>query len=106
MAEKKLTVVARIKAKRGMEKTVQDALMALVTPTRNEPGCLNYDLHQSRDDKGVFLFYENWVTKKDLDEHLAMPYLKHFLGKADQILAEPVEITLWEMVSPTADSKR
>lgn len=103
MAEKKLTVVARIKAKPGMEQTVQHVLMALIAPTRNEPGCLNYDLHQSMDDKGLFLFYENWVTKKNLDEHLAMPYLKDFLGKADQILAEPVEITFWEMVSPPAD---
>lgn len=45
------------------------------------------------------MLYENWVSKKDLDEHLEMPYLKSFLGKADQILAEPVEITLWEMIS-------
>jgi quinol monooxygenase YgiN len=99
MAEKKLTVVARIKAKPGTEKKVKDALMALVGPTRAEAGCINYDLHQALDDKTLFLFYENWTSKKDLDEHLAMPYLKDFLGRADDLLAEPVEITLWEMTS-------
>ena len=99
MADKKLTVVARIKAKPGMEATVQEALMALVGPTRSEAGCINYDLHQSQDDKTLFLFYENWTDKKDLGEHLAMPYLKGFLDRADELLAEPVNISLWDMIS-------
>jgi quinol monooxygenase YgiN len=45
------------------------------------------------------LLYENWVSKDDLDKHLEMPYLKAFMAKAEDILAEPVEITLWEMIS-------
>ncbi|MBM3298695.1 MAG: antibiotic biosynthesis monooxygenase [Deltaproteobacteria bacterium] len=99
MPDKKLTVVARIKARPGNEGQVKEALMALVAPTRTEAGCINYDLHQSVDDKSLFLFYENWTSKKDLDDHLAMPYLRDFLGKADELLAEPVEITFWEMIS-------
>ena len=100
--KKGLTVVARIKAKAGMEERVRGELMALVAPTRSESGCINYDLHQSVDDKGLFLFYENWVSRKDLDEHLNMPYLQSFLKKADEILAEPVEIALWDMISEQA----
>lgn len=100
MAGKKLSVVARIKAKAGMEEKVKEELLALVAPTRKEPGCLNYDLHQALDDQSLFVFYENWLSKKDLDEHLQMPYLQAFLAKVDQLLAQPVEITLWEMVSP------
>ena len=42
------------------------------------------------------------MSKKDLDEHLAMPYLKAFLGKAGELLAEPVDISLWDMVSQKA----
>jgi quinol monooxygenase YgiN len=99
MAEKKVTVLARFKAKAGMEEQVKQEIMVLVAPTRSEPGCINYDLHQAADDKSLFMLYENWVSKKDLDEHLEMPYLKSFLSKADQILAEPVEIILWEMIS-------
>ena len=47
MAQEKVTVVATIKAKPGMEKTVRAAVEALVAPTRAEAGCINYDLHQS-----------------------------------------------------------
>ncbi len=99
MAGKKVTVIAKCKAKPGLEGQVRDAIMSLVGTTREEAGCINYDLHQSSDDKALFVLYENWVSKKDLDDHLAMPYLKDFLGKAPNILAEPVDISLWEMVS-------
>jgi quinol monooxygenase YgiN len=99
MADKKVTVIARIKAKPGLEQHMADALNSLVQPTRQEPGCINYDLHQSSDDKTLFLFYENWTSKKALDEHLEMPYLRDFLTKAPDFLAEPVEITLWDMVT-------
>jgi quinol monooxygenase YgiN len=102
MANNQVTVLARIKAKSGLEQQVAEAVMALVGPTRKEPVCINYDLHQSSDDKTLFMLYENWTSKKALDDHLEMPYLKAFLGKAADILAQPVEITLWEMITQVA----
>ena len=98
MSLKKVTVLATIKAKPGLEETVKNEIQALIVPTRAEPGCLNYDLHQSCDDKALFMLYENWVSKEDLDQHLAMPYLQAFLGKAPDLVAEPVQIALWEML--------
>ena len=98
MSLKKVTVVATFKAKQGLEETVKDEITSLLGPTRAEPGCLNYDLHQSCDDKAVFMLYENWVSKEELDKHLAMPYLQAFLGKAPDLVAEPVDIALWEML--------
>jgi len=99
MAEKKVTVVARIRAKEGMQEKVKQELMALVSPTRSEKGCINYDLHQSVEDKSLFMFYENWASKKDLNEHLEMSYMKSHMEKASEILAEPGDITLWEIVT-------
>ena len=99
MADRKVTVIARFKAKPGLEETVKKEVMKLVSPTRAEAACINYDLHRSSEDPAVLMLYENWVSKKALDEHLAMPYLEAFKAKADEILAEPLNITLWEMIS-------
>lgn len=98
MTYKKVTVVARMKARPGMEETVRSELLALVAATTKEKGCITYDLHQATDDKALFLFYENWCSREDLDEHLGKPHLQAFLGKADELLAEPVEVSLWEMI--------
>jgi quinol monooxygenase YgiN len=98
MAGNKVTVFALVKAKPGMEETVGKELLALVGPTRSEEGCVNYDLHQSFDNKGFFRFYENWTSKELLDRHLQSAHVQRFIAKADQLLAEPPEITLWEML--------
>jgi quinol monooxygenase YgiN len=95
----KLTVIATIKAKEGRADEVQDELLKLIEPTRAETGCINYDLHRMNDDPNCFLFYENWISKEDLDQHLATPHIADFLSKADDLLAEPVEIRLATMVS-------
>jgi len=99
MEEKKVTVVAQIKVKEGMEEKVKQELIALLKPTRSEKGCISYDLHQSVEDKSRFMFYENWASKQDLDKHLGMPHMKSHLAKAGEMFAAPPEITLWEKIS-------
>ncbi len=99
MSEKKVTVVAKFKAKTGKEEALKQAVMACVAPTRAEAGCINYDLHQSLDNKGEFMLYENWVSRKALDEHLEMPYLVELKAKAGELCSEPIDIALWEMIS-------
>ncbi len=99
MAEKKVTVLAGFKAKPGKEDALKEAIMACVAPTRAEAGCINYDLHQSSEDRGKFILYENWVSKKALDEHLEMPYLVNLKAKAEELCAGPIDISLWEMIS-------
>ena len=99
MSRKKVTVVARIKARPGMEELVRKELLALVAPATSEKGCISYDLHQAVDDKGLFLFYENWSSREALDEHLGKPYLQTLLARAEVLFAEPVDLTLWEMIA-------
>jgi quinol monooxygenase YgiN len=102
MAGLQVTVLAMFKAKSGLEERVREELLKLVAPTRAESGCINYDLHQCSDDKTKFMLYENWVSRKDLDIHLEMPYLNQFKSIADEILAEPLQITIWHMISSKA----
>jgi quinol monooxygenase YgiN len=93
-----VTVVAQIRAQDGMEETVKQELAALVGPTRSEKGCIKYDLHQSVENKSVFMFYETWASKKDLDDHIQMPHMKAHIRKARDLFAEPPKISIWEVV--------
>jgi quinol monooxygenase YgiN len=45
------------------------------------------------------MFYENWKSKADLDAHLKMPHLKPLIDRVDSLLARPVEIKFYEMLS-------
>jgi quinol monooxygenase YgiN len=98
MNAKPVTVVAQIKARLGQENAVRQELLSLVAPSREDVGCINYDLHQALDNPTLFLFHENWVSKADLDAHLQRPDLQAVLGRVGQMVAEPPEITLWEKI--------
>ena len=78
---KPLTVIAKLKAKSGREKQLGEMLQSLIEPTRAERGCINYDLHRSHDDPGLFLFYENWESRPLWEAHMKSPHLVDFSEK-------------------------
>jgi quinol monooxygenase YgiN len=98
MSNNNITVIAELRAREGIEQKVSEELKALIAPSRSEPGCITYNLHQAADNKSLFMVYECWKSKKDFDEHLQKPYLKALLEKADDLLAEQVKLTLWKLV--------
>lgn len=79
--------------------TVRTAARAMVTPTHQEAGCLQYDLHESyaipdvrelsRQGPLSLVFIERWKSEEDLKKHVAMPYHDDFLeilnGKLENI---------------------
>lgn len=83
-----LTIVAQLKAKPGKEAELRQVLQALVEPTRREQGLLNYDMHVSNEDPGLFLFYENWRTRDEWDRHMKSPHLEAFARRNDELVAE------------------
>lgn len=98
MNTKPLTVIATFRARPDKENELRAALNGLVTPTRQESGCLNYDLHQSTDDPARFLFHENWTSKAHLDAHLQSAHIQAVLPRVPELCTEAPEITLWERV--------
>ena len=98
MSKTSLTVVATFQARPGKEVELRAALIGLLAPTRNEAGCLNYDVHQSVDDPEKFLFHENWTSKAHLDAHLQSPHVKALLPHVDELCTGFPEITLWEAI--------
>lgn len=90
-----VTVVAYLKPRPGKENETEKLLRSLIEPTRQEPGCIDYNLHRSNDEPCVFMFYENWRSKQDLDEHLAMPHLGPLFEQKDDLLAEEIDVKLF-----------
>jgi quinol monooxygenase YgiN len=74
-------LTAMVKAKPGQEAAVKEALVSMVEPTRKEPGCLCYNLHQSKSDPAQFMFYEQWASQEALDAHGKTPHMKALGGK-------------------------
>ena len=98
MSAKNITVVATFQARPGKETELKNALIGLVAPTRNEAGCLNYDLHASPEDPAKFLFHENWTSKAHLDAHLANTHIEALLPRMGELCVALPEIKIWERI--------
>jgi quinol monooxygenase YgiN len=92
MSQPLLTVVAELIAKPGQEDALRQALLDCIEPTRAETGCVQYDLHESTDAPGHFIFYENWTSREALDEHLQTPHLKKLGSLGSELMAQDPRI--------------
>ena len=75
------TLIGTVVAKDETREELRKILAGQVAPTRAEPGCVNYDFHVDAKDPNVFVFYENWRTRADLDAHLKAPHLQSLFGR-------------------------
>jgi quinol monooxygenase YgiN len=81
-----VTVIAHMRAKPGKEQDLLDALEALIEPTSQEEGYVNYDLHQGIEDSSLFYLYENWESVDTHETHMHTPHLEDFGGRLDDLL--------------------
>lgn len=82
---KQLTVIAHLRALDGQIEETRAFLTGLIEPTRKEPGCIEYWLHQDDDDPAEFTFYENWTSREAWDRHMEMPHLQEFARVRDKV---------------------
>lgn len=93
-----LTIIAKLRAKPGMESRVRETFGVLREPTHREAGCVEYEFHQSVENPREFVFYENWTSAAHLDAHLKTPHVQAAFKIAPEILDGPVEISRWTML--------
>ncbi|MEI6206426.1 MAG: putative quinol monooxygenase [Desulfuromonadales bacterium] len=86
----KVTVVAKIVAKKDSVEAVKSELLKLITPTRQESGCIEYTLHQDNQDPSLFLFYETWENAASIEKHMNTDHYKAYVRALDGMLEEKV----------------
>ena len=89
-----LTIVATITAQNSQIERVKTELLKLITPTRAELGCINYDLHQDNDNPAIFIFYENWQSRELWQTHMNSQHIKAYQAATEGAVAD---FTLHEM---------
>ncbi|MEM1256606.1 MAG: putative quinol monooxygenase [Cyanobacteria bacterium P01_H01_bin.21] len=81
-----LIIVAHIYAKSDKIDFVKDELLKLIPITRGEEGCIQYNLHQDKEDLAHFLFYENWESRNLWQNHMNSPHLVAYMeATADMV---------------------
>ncbi len=93
----RLAIIAKLKAKDGAEDQLFEECRKLVGPTRAEEGCINYDMHRSVEEPGLFMFYENWESRPLWERHMESPHVQELSSKQEE-LCETWELFVGEKV--------
>lgn len=93
----KVDVVAHLQSKPGCEEALRSVLTSFVAPTRQEEGCLRYDLHVDLDDPTKFTFIEEWESREALNKHGQSEHIAAGRAQFPELLAQPawVQVLNW-----------
>lgn len=84
----KLTIVANIHANPDQIDLVKAELEKLVSITRAEKGCLQYDLHRDKSNPAHFMFFENWESRELWQTHMGAPHLAAYMKATEGAVAQ------------------
>ncbi len=73
------TAFIRIKVRADSAERVAEAMRALVAPTLAEKGCHAYTFYRDLDEPSLFLCFERWSSRADLDAHGSTTHVQAFL---------------------------
>lgn len=95
-----LTITAVIRARKGQEATMRDALLEVAAHVKaNEPGTVDFYIAQDAADACVFTTYERFVDKAAMDTHNGSATVAKFFGIAQPILDGPVTLVTCTEIS-------
>ena len=93
-----LLVTARITTTPGARDALLPAAEKMMAATRQEDGCLSYELLEVVGSPDTYVMLEQWRDRAALDAHMGAPAMAEF-GAAAGAHLTGVEITLHEVSS-------
>jgi quinol monooxygenase YgiN len=88
-----LFIFARFHARLGQERAVEEALAAVVPPSRAEAGCLDIHAYRSIRDPRVFYVHSRWIDEAAFDAHATLPHTVAFVERMTPLIDHPFDVT-------------
>jgi quinol monooxygenase YgiN len=89
-------VFARLHALAGKREEVQQAMLEVEGPTREEPGCLSYGAFHSIRDPDEYYIHSRWKDAAAFERHAELPHTLRFLAGVVALLGQPLKVSLAE----------
>ena len=88
-----IVVIATLTIKPGTLEAIRPHAEACIVATRQEKGCIAYDLNASMTDPSTLVFVEKWETREDLTAHSKQAHLVAWRNaSAPHLVSRVIEI--------------
>jgi quinol monooxygenase YgiN len=88
-----LFIFARFHARAGNEGAVEAALGIVLTPTREEAGCLSIHAFRSTRDPQLFYIHSRWTSEDAFDRHAGLPHTVRFMERVEPLIEQAFDVT-------------
>ena len=99
MSKPTLRVVARLVAFPDKVAELKSLLLSIIEPTRQEAGCIKYELLQNQVDPTDFTFVEEWESAALLEQHLASTHIQTAVQQLEGLAVGPPDIRRYELLA-------
>jgi quinol monooxygenase YgiN len=99
MSKITIKVVARVVALPDQVEEVRLVLIPLIEPTRQEGGCITYELFQNQNDLTDFTFVEEWESQASLNIHLASVHIAQATSQLEGLIAKEPDIRVYQQLA-------
>lgn len=100
MSNNSVAIMVAGVAKAGMEEYVKRCLTRLMEHSRQDKGCLLYNIHQSSENPAEFMAYMLWESESAFEAHNKKPEMQEFKKELATIwFSETSPKTYWHLLT-------
>ncbi|HIF5640334.1 TPA: putative quinol monooxygenase [Vibrio parahaemolyticus] len=79
-------LTATFHAQPGKEQQLKEVLTQALEPTRNEDGCVRYQLFQDKDNASYFVFQEQFIDQEAFEFHGKTEHFARLINQIENLL--------------------
>ncbi len=98
MSKEHIRAIAHLDARPGKTEELRALLTSLLEPTRQERGCVRFELQQNRDFPTEFAIVSEWRGEDAVQHPVATSYAQHALMKLPELLTAPLDLRFYRLV--------
>jgi quinol monooxygenase YgiN len=93
-----LFIFARFHARPSSADAVAEALLDILAPSREEPGCLSIHAFRSIRDPQLFYIHSRWKDEAAFEYHAGLPHTVRFLKRLEPLINHSLDVTRAEQI--------
>jgi len=94
-----VTVIATLHASPGQEAALEARMRTMIAATRDEAGCIRYDMHRAHDDPATLIMVEYWASAAALQSHDDSAHMAALGADLPRLIDRPVEVRKFSAVA-------
>ena len=75
-----------------------EALLDVLAPSREEPGCVSIHAFRSVRDPHLFYIHSRWKDEAAFDRHAGLPHTLRFVERVAPLIDHPLDVTRAEQI--------